>query len=220
MTWLTLLFACATNVTVPDTQTALYDGPPQTVPTVGTATPTGSGTTTTGGTTVTTGGSIGLPFAVDNHFAPSGYMGDGITGGLVDSPDCDQRAGEAWGSCHRVAWTPGSKGWAGIYWQYPENNWGEEAGMPIQEGATRVRLWAWSEVDGVNLEVFVGGMGGTFADTFNANANASLSSTPTEISIDLSSATYTSVIGGFGFSLGGASSEDTVVVYIDDIAWE
>ena len=67
MTWLTLLFACATNVTVPDTQTALYDGPPQTVPTVGTATPTGSGTTTTGGTTVTTGGSIGLPFAVDNH---------------------------------------------------------------------------------------------------------------------------------------------------------
>lgn len=219
MMWMLLLIACATNVELRDTA-GLGDGTtPATVPTVGTIGG-GGGTAGTGGGTggFTTGGAVPVPFAVDDYFAASGYMGDAEIGGLVDSPDCDRRAGEATGICHRLLWTPAGRGWTGVYWQAPENNWGQSPGMPIAPGATAIRAWVWSDTP-ITVEVFAGGIAGTYADGFDVGGSIDATTEPAEVVMDLTGVTYDQVIGGFGFSFGG-EPVSPVTVYIDDITWE
>src|SRR5258706_3678697 len=59
------------------------------------------------------------------HYAPSGYMGDSdltLSGAYTKTPH-----GE--GPCLRVNYKAnGPKGWVGIYWQDPANNWGDVPG--------------------------------------------------------------------------------------------
>lgn len=212
MLW--MILACATNVDVRDTA-AVTAGGVETVPTVGGV---GGGTGGGGGGGTTPAGPVSLPFAVDDVFAASGYMGDAEVGGLSDSPACPQRAGEGLGNCHRLTWTPAGVGWAGIYWQGPENNWGQSAGIPIAPGATAIRAWAWAETP-ATIELFAGGIAGDFSDTFDVRTSAALTETPTEVVLDLSGETYDAVIGGFGFSIGG-DPDGPVVLHIDDITWE
>ena len=209
---LVLLAACATNVELRDTAAA-STAPPATVPTVGAI---GGGAGGGGGTTPV--GPVALPFAVDDVFAASGYMGDAEIGGMTDTPDCPQRAGEARGLCHRIVWTPAGVGWTGVYWQGPENNWGQLPGLSIAPGATAIRAWAWAEAP-VTIELFAGGITGEYADTFDVRASVELTTTPTEVVLDLSDATYDAVIGGFGFSTGG-EPDAPVTLYLDDLTWE
>ena len=55
------------------------------------------------------------------HYVPSGYMGDSdlaMSGAYVDTPNGK-------GPCLRVVYRgTGNKGWSGLYWQDPANNWG------------------------------------------------------------------------------------------------
>src|SRR5438046_2577147 len=78
------------------------------------------------------------PFVISDHFAPTGYMGDGEVNGLVtmDNDACPTRAPGAVGDCYKVVYTPAGT-WAGIYWQYPANNWGAKPGRKILPGAKR-----------------------------------------------------------------------------------
>jgi hypothetical protein len=75
-----------------------------------------------------------LDFYVSEYYAPSGHMGDGATAGhIVQDIDegCLPRPAGAGGSCYHWQYTPGSLLWYGVYWQYPSNNWGNEAGRDI-----------------------------------------------------------------------------------------
>src|SRR5689334_18820261 len=71
-----------------------------------------------------------LPFAVDDWYGPSGYMGDGEhPGAIKDGQMClPSRPSEWIGNCHRYTWTPSGTAWAGVYWQYPDGNWGDKPG--------------------------------------------------------------------------------------------
>ncbi len=86
------------------------------------------------------------PFAVSDYYAPSGAMGDGATpGNLVinQGTDCKMRPDGARGNCFSFQYvnnapytTPVTKStgvcnWAGLFWQYPTNNWGTDVGLPI-----------------------------------------------------------------------------------------
>src|SRR3954467_15303192 len=73
------------------------------------------------------------PFAVfsgregrQGHYVPSGYMGDPtviMSGAYIPTHD-------GTGTPLRITYHPsGSKGWAGVYWQNPANNWGERSGQ-------------------------------------------------------------------------------------------
>src|SRR5690349_12892149 len=75
------------------------------------------------------------PLIVDDHYAASGYAGDGAAG-LVAERACPRRAGMQRGRCHAFTWTPGGAGWAGVFWQSPANNWGGSGGFAIPQGAT------------------------------------------------------------------------------------
>ena len=39
-------------------------------------------------------------------------------------------------------------GFAGLLWQFPENNFGPGGGFPIPAGATEVSFWAWGRDGG------------------------------------------------------------------------
>ncbi len=92
-----------------------------------------------------------------NHFVPSGWMGDWLdlsfSGNWYDNP----RSGN---SCIKTTYSAkGTQGnqWAGIYWQYPENNWGEKPGNDLT-GATKLTFWARGEKGSEKAEFKVGGI--------------------------------------------------------------
>jgi hypothetical protein len=194
-----------------------------------------SGTTTTGGAggdTTTgagpgpgpssgtgTGGPAPIPFAVDDYYAPSGFMGDGeLPGALVDAPSCPSRAGEKRGLCHRITWKPGAKGWSGIYWQYPDGNWGTAAGHAIVPGATQISFWAWGAKGGEKVDFF---SGINPPDGYKVETgDITLTTTPTQYFVKLQGAKYSAVVGAFGWSSGTSDGKTPVVFYVDDIQWQ
>jgi hypothetical protein len=63
-------------------------------------------------------------------------------------------------------------GWAGVFWQYPLNNWGQVGGgYPIPPGATKVSFWARGKDGGERIRFFTGeGLGTPCSDYVNTTA--------------------------------------------------
>lgn len=175
----------------------------------------GTTTPTDGGGPVETAPSV-LPFAVDDWYGPSGYMGDGERpGAITDAMTCREGRPTTWmGNCHRYTWTPGTTLWAGVYWQYPDGNWGDLAGLPIPAGATKVSFQAWGATGTEKVDFMVGMMA---VDGFQVTREQiALTTTPTQYSLELAGSTYVKVVGGFGWV-----AKDTAVTFgLDDIRWE
>src|SRR4051812_39884842 len=118
------------------------------------------------------GTTIYQPFAVfsgregrPGHYVPSGYMGDPnvmMSGAYVPTHD-------GAGTPLRVKYHPsGAKGWAGVYWQNPANNWGERAGQSGYDlrGAKSLVFWARGENGGEKIhEIKIGGIVGRYPDS-------------------------------------------------------
>ena len=168
-------------------------------------------------------GPVELSFVVDDYFAPSGFMGDGETeGNLPDTNNCPMRAGDEKGECHRIDYNVSSVGWAGIYWQYPDGNWGTEKGLEVDLQAAKITFWAWSEKGGQELNVFAGGIGASdtdYQDSFKAETKISLTSTPMEYTLAVGNQVKDYIIGGFGWSVDG-NATGSFVFYLDDIQYE
>lgn len=103
------------------------------------------------------------PFTVSEYFAPSGAMGDGaVMGNLVinDNKACKDRPEGARGNCYSFDYVAGPELWAGLYWQYPANNWGAEPGLPVHgEKFSKVTFQA-AVKEGMERIIFVvGGIG-------------------------------------------------------------
>jgi hypothetical protein len=159
-----------------------------------------------------------LPVAADDLFADSGYMGDGATPGAVgDAQSCPQREGDRKGKCHKFSYTPGSVGWAGIYWQFPANNWGTQIGQDVPAGAQSISFWAWGAKGGETVTFFAGLQ--PYDGFYTATNPISLTTTPTQYTLNLSKVTYSKVIGGFGWSTQ-AQGNLPVNFYVDDIEWK
>ncbi|MFQ5654501.1 MAG: glycosyl hydrolase family 17 protein, partial [Planctomycetota bacterium] len=92
-----------------------------------------------------------------NGFLPSGWMGDTASIEIDRAHGVRPHSGE---SCIRITYDPSRsrrQGWAGIYWQFPLNNWGEYPGYMLS-GAARVTFWARGERGGERAELKVGGI--------------------------------------------------------------
>ena len=155
------------------------------------------------------------------HYAPSGYMGDSdltLSGAYTKT-----LRGE--GTCLRVNYKAnGPKGWVGIYWQDPANNWGDipgRAGYDLR-GATRLTFWARGESGGERVHEFrVGGIVGQYPDSDVATLdNVRLTKEWKQYTIDLRKKDLRHIIGGFGFSLIKAENSGGMVFYLDDILYE
>jgi hypothetical protein len=183
-------------------------------------------------------GALTAPFAVSDHFSPTGYMGDGTTIGVVNmvAAACTSRAPDAVGDCYQVTYTPpypAADGWAGVYWQYPGNNWGGYPGHTILPGATKATVWAMGAHGGEQLQFRVGGIAVAddtqpYHDSIQVPVppvTVTLTTQWQQFTVDFGGATYDQVLGGFAWLLnlptldGGAPDTQPIVFYLDAIRW-
>lgn len=159
-----------------------------------------------------------LPFAVDDYYAPSGFMGDGETPGGITVVDdaCDgDRAGDASGVCRSFTWTRGANGWGGVFWQYPDGNWGDAPGLPVPSGAVEVTFYAWGETgdEVVNFLVGIGDVDGFATES----GPLALGTEPAQYTLSLDGlAVGDEVVGGFGWV---TDTGDAATFTVDDIQW-
>lgn len=157
-----------------------------------------------------------MPFAIDDEYGPSGYMGAAwtLTGSGAESPN-----GACSGVGHKFVFNPPQTNiWAGVAWQYPDNNWGELPGLPIMPGAESVDFYAWSDVEGTTLDFFVGTEG---SDGFSVGlGDVELPLEPTFFSIPLDGIEYEDVTIPFGWTV--SNTPDTTMpreIHIADLRW-
>ncbi len=190
-----------------------------------------------GGGVDASAGPVQLPFVVSEQFEPTGAMGDSPTNIMgvsisSDSSQCLQpRVSGAQGTCFTFAWKPvilpmQTSAWAGLYWQYPGGNWGMQAGLPIQPGATKVTFAAAGVQGGEQVQFIVGGINTTasdaglaHADTFKATKLVTLTKAWQKVEIPLNGAKYSDVLGGFAWAIT-AGGTGRLSFYLDDIQWQ
>jgi len=157
-----------------------------------------------------------------NHFAPSGWMGD----------HGDLKINEGWRKnthsrrhCIRIDYTARKAqgaGWAGMYWQYPPNNWGNIPGGYDLTGAEKLTFYARGEKgDEIVTEFKVGGIQGEFSDSTSVSIGP-IVLTPEwkKYTITLENEDLSHVIAGFAFVISQMENPNGAVFYLDDIKYE
>jgi hypothetical protein len=170
---------------------------------------------------------LALPFAASDYFAPTGAYGDAESPSSVSvSLFCRDRApapGGSRGDCYAISYTSPAVGYAGVFWQFPPNNWGTDEGRRVAPGATKVTFYG--RADGaapVPVTLGVGGIGGgggmpePYHDTIDGSLPVMLGSDWQAFSVPISGA-YDWVISGFSWE---ASTQAPITFYLDDIQWQ
>ena len=202
------------------------------------------------------------PFTVSDYFAPSGAMGDGATRGnvAVNAAPCKARMPGARGDCYTfqylgsepylVEGNSGTCSWAGLMLQFPDNNWGDEAGLPIPGAQlTTVRFLAASDQAEELVNFQIGGVGvrpedpppsntcppvltppGPYYDSILNTAAHEVGPEWQAISIPIlprypstdgsAPAPIDTLIGALGWSLNGTTTPLPKTLYIDDLVYE
>jgi hypothetical protein len=169
---------------------------------------------------------ISAPFDVLKFFTPSGYMGDGEKGERLQINDVfrgNPRPDDPDDMCYKISYQPGSLGWAGIYWQSPPNNWGNQPGRNIK-GAQEITFWARGEKGGEIVEFKAGGIiasGGKYRDSFEISlGKVVLPNEWKKYGIDLSDQNLSNVIGAFAWVVSRSSNPEGLTFYLDNIRYE
>jgi len=169
--------------------------------------------------------SLTAPVCISNNYYPSGYMGDaeGENKKGTDPIDLNDQWTQNCHSdptCIKIVYHPPSNKWAGVYWQYPDSNWGDEAGRKIV-GAKKLVFWARGE-HGVELVSFkVGGINKKkYRDSLDRSLGPlKLTTDWKQYQIDLSDADTSSVIGAFAWSASAKGNPDGLTFYLEGICF-
>jgi len=155
----------------------------------------------------------------ENHFAPSGWMGDyadiKMDDGFMDSP-------QAGSSCVQFTYNSklsSGKGWAGVYWQNPANNWGTKNGGFDLSKMTKLTFWAKGAKGGEIIQKFVvGGIKGMYPDSVVVELGpVELTNTWKQYAINLVGKDLSYVSGGFGWTTTAELNPNGCTFYLDDI---
>jgi len=161
-------------------------------------------------------------WAPNNHYVPSGWMGDygdmNVNDGWTETPYSGK-------TCIKLSYsakvTQGA-GWCGIYWQNPANNWGARDGGFDLTGASTLSFWARGENGGeVITEFKMGGITGEYGDSDSAGMGpVVLTQEWKKYVIDLSGIDLSYISGGFCWSANKMENPEGFVIYLDDIRYE
>jgi hypothetical protein len=139
-----------------------------------------------------------------NHFIPSGWMKVDPNAGIPEDvfDDAFAEAPLSGETCIRINYLPGIENLLGIYWQFPQNNWGELPGYDLSKAA-RIVFWAKGNTGGESATFHVGGIFSPqkpYPDSFGPiSKQVVLTSQWTKYTIDLTGYDLSNVIGGFGW---------------------
>lgn len=160
--------------------------------------------------------------STQNHFTPTGWMGDYGDLRINDRWSNNPHSGE---TC--VQWKYSAKGrqkagWAGVYWQAYVNNYGLSSSGFNLTGYKRLKFWVRGENGSEIIKEFkVGGITGEYPDT------ASISIGPVELSkdwkeyeINLEGKILTRIMGGFCWVATAKDNPKGFIFYLDDIRFE
>ena len=160
--------------------------------------------------------------APDNHYIPSGWMGDY---GDIKFNDKDMTTPHSGTTNIKIIYsgkaTQGAR-WAGIYWQNPPNNWGTRPGGYDLTGAKKLTFWARGEKGGERIEEFkIGGITGEYADSDVSGIGPVVLTTEwQEFTIDLEGKDLSSISGGFCWATNVDVNPEGCTFYLDDIKYE
>ncbi len=160
--------------------------------------------------------------AKDNHYIPSGWMGDTGDIKMNDQSAVNPKTGTTSIEFNYNAKKAQNQGWAGVYWQNPANNWGSKNGGFDLTGMTKLTFWARGAKGGEVLQkVMVGGIKGTYPDSTSVEMGpVELTDTWKQYTINLAGKDLTYINGGFGWATTADLNPDGAVFYIDDVKFE
>lgn len=193
---------------------------------------------------------ISVPFLVDDHFIPSGCMGDCTASVTIDGDCPDRASGDAQGQCHHFVYTlntaPGALGWAGVLWQTVEQNWGSLPGRTVAPGATHLSFSGKAPSGSTALKILVGALVPNDAgkdckadsgcsslhcvnsactaphqDTLNITQAETLTKDWAPLTISFDGASYgPELMSGFGWTAVMPPQTNKIEFYLDDLRWE
>jgi hypothetical protein len=155
----------------------------------------------------------------EDHFEAMPWVPSGWMGG-TDDLTLDGMFGERPQSGHasiRIRYE-GTYGWAGIAWQDPANNWGDQDGGYDLTGATELELWARGEYGGEKISIGVGLIGSDKPHPDSGMMKidgVELSREWQRFVVPLNKIDLTSIKTGFVVTLTGRQSP--VTIYLDSI---
>jgi len=154
---------------------------------------------------------------LDTPYIPAGYMGN--TKGVKMTLDhADQpHSGE---TCLKAEYRD-SKDWAGVVWQHPAQDWGDQPGGFDWTGAKRLTFWARGEKGGESVSFELGLLRADkkFHDSASGKlADVMLTSEWKQYSIDLAGKDLSRIKTGFAWV--HASQGRPIVFYLDDVVVE
>jgi len=160
--------------------------------------------------------------ARDNHYIPSGYMGD--YNDVFIGQNCREKP-HSGKTCIKVSYKPNMSQrarWVGVYWQHSPNNWGEREGGYDIRGARKLTFWARGKEGGEIIdEVKIGGVGGVYPDSDAASMGPIiLSKHWQQYMIDLEGKDLSYISGGFCWTANLDTNKDGATFYLDDIRYE
>jgi hypothetical protein len=161
--------------------------------------------------------------AKDNHYIPSGWIGDYSDIKMIDQSAENPHTGTTSIQFVYSAKKTQGQGWAGVYWQNPANNWGNKKGGFDLTGMTKLTFWArGAKGDEVLQKVMVGGITkGIYPDTVTVETGPiELTNTWRQYTVNLAGKDLSYVNGGFGWSTTADLNPEGATFYLDDIKFE
>ena len=150
-------------------------------------------------------------------YASAGYMGDAksikLDPAWVERP----QSGKACMRCEFAA----DKGWGGVVWQSPANDWGDKGGGYDLTGAKKVTFWARGDAGGeeVSFQFGIIPKDKRFFDTAKGMLDkVTLTAEWRQYEIPAAGQDLTRIKTGFVWTL--ASAGKPVVFYLDNVRWE
>ncbi len=175
-----------------------------------------------GPVTIAKGAPAKLPLVVYGEatdaetFIPAGYMGDAkaikVDPAYAEKPQAGKR-------CMRWEFAS-DKGWGGVVWQSPANDWGDKGGYDLT-GAKKLTFWARGDEGGevVSFQFGLIPKEKKFSDTGKgALDKVALTTEWKSYEISVAGQELTRIKTGFVWTL--ASGGKPVVFYLDGIRWE
>lgn len=168
-----------------------------------------------------------------NHFTPAGYMGD--IGDIQVQETCKENP-HSGTTCIKISYSAKGNGpnecdypapckWAGVYWQYPPNNWGKDEehkgkGFDLRR-FDHVVFWARADAE-CKIDFKIGGIGDRYGDSLKKaiSLRTPLTTSWKKFEIDLKGKDLSHIIGGFCWTTDWNTNPDGATFYLDDIAYE
>ena len=170
----------------------------------------------------------------NNHFDPSGYMGDigdiHINQVYTENPHSGSSAIEvvydAAGAAPHDCDSSVPCRWSGLYWLEPTKNWGidpalQGTGADLSE-YSRLKLWVRANRS-CTIKFMVGGMDNPYGDSlkFPREKAVNLTQQWQEVEIDLAGADLSYIIGGFAWIADwNMVLNESCTFYLDEIRFE